>query len=195
MSPQPEADSFEEEIARPRRVALYGAIGVGVVLLLFIGMLATRKPATDRVVGTPLLDKLAPAITGITITGATFDLDRMRGEWVVVNFFATWCIPCQQEHPELLSFSRRHALLGDASVVTVVFGDTPDEVRAFFAEKGGDWPVVVGDEGRIALDYGVAAVPESFLVDPAGFVRAKIVGGVTSAGLDRILARVSGSGS
>lgn len=183
------------EARRPRRTAPFVALAVGVVLLVFIGVLATRKAATDRVVSTPLLDKLAPAITGTTLAGDSFDLDRLRGEWVVVNFFATWCIPCRQEHPELVSFSRRHAQTGDASVVTVVFGDTADAVRAFFAEKGGDWPVVIGDEGRIALDYGVAGVPESFLVDPAGFVRAKIVGGVTSTGLDRILMQASGGGS
>jgi cytochrome c biogenesis protein CcmG/thiol:disulfide interchange protein DsbE len=188
-----EAEREEGDVApRTRRLAIGVAIPMAVVLALFIGLLATRKPATDRQIATPLLDKLAPVITGTTISGAAFDLDHLRGQWVVVNFFATWCVPCRQEHPELLSFSRRHAQAGDAEVVSVVFGDDADTVRTFFADNGGDWPVVLGDEGRVALDYGVAAVPESYLVDPEGFVRAKIVGGVTSDGLDRILAEVEG---
>lgn len=186
------AEGVDGFIAPPRRRhgALAIAILIGVVLALFIGLLATRDPATDRQVSSPLLDRLAPEITGTTIDGEAFDLDDLRGEWVVVNFFATWCVPCRQEHPELLSFSRRHAQAGDAQVVSVVFGDEPDAVRAYFDENGGDWPVVIGDEGRVALDYGVAGVPESYLVDPEGFVRAKIVGGVTSDGLDRILAEL-----
>ena len=68
------------------------------------------------------------------------------------------------------------------------------DVQKFFDANGSDWPVLAVDEGRIALDYGVSGVPESFLVDPAGYVRAKITGGVTSLGLDRILARLEGNG-
>jgi cytochrome c biogenesis protein CcmG/thiol:disulfide interchange protein DsbE len=61
-------------------------------------------------------------------------------------------------------------------------------VRDFFAEEGGEWPVVRDDDGRIALSYGVTGVPESYLVAPSGLVVQKITGGVTTDGLDRLLA-------
>ena len=73
-------------------------------------------------------------------------------------------------------------------LVSVAFDDRPDEVAAFFAEAGGEWPVLVDGTGPIALDYGVSGVPESYLVAPSGVLATKIVGGVTADGLDRIIA-------
>src|SRR5690606_12069380 len=98
--------------------------------------------------------------------------DDHRGEWVVVNFFASWCGPCRQEHPELVAFSERHAARGDASVVSVAFSDAEDDARAFFEELGGDWPVLIEGTGRIGIDFGVTGVPETYLVAPDGTVVA-----------------------
>ncbi len=177
---------------RPRRLAPWVAGAIAVVVALFVGVLATREPAQDRLTDSTLLGEVAPPIAGETIEGDDFDLDRLQGRWVVVNFFATWCAPCRKEHPELVSFSRRHEQAGDVTVVSVVYGDETEDVRRYFADNGGDWPVVVEGVDGVSLDYGVAGIPESFLVDPGGFVRAKVTGGVTSSGLDRILAELEG---
>jgi cytochrome c biogenesis protein CcmG/thiol:disulfide interchange protein DsbE len=186
----------EVQIRRPRRgrVALYIAIPVAVVVALLVGVLATSKPATDRLADSPLIGQVAPPIVGTTTGGSSFDIDDLRGQWVLVNFFATWCAPCRQEQPELVSFDQRHAQIGDASVISVAFSDTAENVQKFFTDNGASWPVIAADEGRIALDYGVSGVPESFLVDPNGYVRAKVTGGVTSLGLDRILSSLQGNG-
>jgi cytochrome c biogenesis protein CcmG/thiol:disulfide interchange protein DsbE len=183
-------------VVAPRRshAALVSAIAVGVVMALLWVVLHDSKPATDRAVASPLLGRAAPAIQATGLDGQSFDLDRLRGQWVLLNFFSTWCVPCRNEHPELVSFQRRHAQAGDASVVSVVFDDQPDAVRAWFDKNGGDWDVVVGNEGQIALDYGVAGVPESFLIGPDGVVRYKLIGGVTSLGLDRLLTAAEGGG-
>ncbi len=185
-----------DDLDRParRRVAPWVAGGIGLVLVLFVGVLATREPAQNRLTDSNLLGDVAPPIVGTTLDEDRFDLDRLRGRWVLVNFFATWCAPCRKEHPELVSFSRRHEQAGDAVVVSVAYGDEADDVRAYFDDNGGDWPVLVGDVDGVSLDYGVAGVPESYLVDPAGFVRAKVTGGVTSSGLDGILAELRGAG-
>lgn len=180
-----------EEGARPRRhVGLLIAIVLGLGMVGLIAILATRPPALDRQTKSPLLGKPAPDIIGTTVTstdGSEYKLSDRRGRFVVVNFFATWCAPCQQEHPELVSFSRRHLQAGDAEVVSVVFSDDDADVKSFFEENGGEWPVVSDPEGRTALDYGVTGIPESFLIDPNGFVVSKITGGVTSDGLDAIM--------
>ena len=169
------------------RTALVAASVVAVLVALLVGVLATRTPSTERVTESPLIGRLAPAIVGSTLDGESFDLSELRGRWVVVNFFATWCIPCIEEHPELVAFDEDHSAKGDASVVSVLFDDEADKAREEFDKRGGDWPVVIDDEGAVGVAYGVARVPESFLVAPDGTVVQRLVGGVTRAQLDSLL--------
>jgi cytochrome c biogenesis protein CcmG, thiol:disulfide interchange protein DsbE len=178
---------------RRRGMVLGIAVLVAVLTVAFVAVLATRDPAQDRSTDSPLVGELAPPLAGEMIApadsvGTAFDLDRLRGQWVVVNFFATWCVPCVVEHPELVEFSERHADAGDASVVSVVFDDSAEDVATFVEENGGDWPVIDGE--RVILDWAVAAVPESFLVSPDGIVAAKITGGVTADALDDLIGQV-----
>ena len=113
-----------------------------------------------------------------------------RGEWVLVNFFATWCGPCRIEHPELVKFAQQHA--GDpVQVVSVAFSDQPDAIREFFAKQGGSWPVVASNTGGIALDYGVTGVPETYIVAPSGLVIDRLEG-VTADQLNQIIESAGG---
>lgn len=169
------------------RTALVAASVIAVLAALLVGVLATRTPSTERVTESPLIGRLAPAIVGSTLDGESFDLGELRGRWVVVNFFATWCLPCIEEHPELVAFDEDHSAKGDASVVSILFDDEADDAREVFEQRGGDWPVVIDDEGAVGVAYGVARVPESFLVAPDGTVVQRLVGGVTRAQLDGLL--------
>lgn len=173
-----------------KRWARWSALLVGVVVALLVGLLATRPSATTLVANSPLVGRAAPEIAGTSIDGERTRLSGMRGRWVVVNFFATWCIPCQREHPELIKFSQRHMQADDARVLAVIFDDEVSGVRKFFEAKGGDWPVLPDPTGKVSLDLGVRGPPESYLVDPNGVIRAKIVGEVTADGLDRLLREV-----
>ena len=182
---------IETQDTAKRHTARYVAVAVAVVLALLVVVLATRDPATMKIGRSPLLGEVAPALGGSQVVSAgDYDLGDSSGRWVVVNFFATWCVPCREEHPELVQFSKRHAVAGDADVVSVVFDDKAADVSRFFERNGGDWPVIDDPRGAIALDWGVAGIPESYLVDPDGVVRSKITGGVRADGLDELLARV-----
>ena len=172
---------------RRTRKVLWVAVAVAVPVFLLVAVLATRQPAVQRQVKTPLLGKAAPPIESTTVDGQAAGLSALRGQWVVVNFFATWCIPCRQEHPELVRFADEHKAVGDAAVLSVVYSDNTQAVREFRDSQGGSWPMLTDPQGRIALDYGVAGVPESFLVSPDGLVAAKLVGGVQADALDRLL--------
>lgn len=181
----------DDEVLTPRRgrVALLTATAVGVVLAALIAVLASGDPATSRLADSPLLGERAPELVGQSLlTGETFDLDDERGRFVVVNFFATWCEPCRREHPDLVRFDAAHRAAGDARVVSVVFSDEAGDVERFFEERGGDWPVIDYTSG-IVPSWGVTGVPESYLVDPAGFVVSKITGGITAEGLEDLLGR------
>jgi cytochrome c biogenesis protein CcmG, thiol:disulfide interchange protein DsbE len=168
-----------------KRPALWIAVGIGIVAAAFVGVLATRHQAGDVQADSPLLGQQAPEVAGPSLDGSNVSLAQFRGRYVVVNFFASWCVPCQQEQPELTRFAQQHSAAGDAQIVSVVYQDSADAVRQMFAKSGSGWPVI--DDSKAKVDFGVRGVPESFLVDPQGIVLARITGGVTEAGLDRLL--------
>lgn len=174
-----------------RRAPIIAGI-IGVTVLALIAVLAMsfgdKKEEAAGIVGS-----VAPELEGETLKGPTVTIDQFKGQWVLVNFFATWCPPCVVEHPELVEFAKRNA--GQVQVVSVAFDDTEvDKVRTFFEENGGDWPVLVDGGGGASLDFGVKKLPESFLIDPAGNVAVKINGGVTVEQLEQLIAeRTAGS--
>ena len=174
-------------LRRTRRV-LWVAVAVAFPVAMLVLVLATRQPAATRAVNSPLLGKPAPQFEATTIDGQRVRLADFDGKWVVVNFFATWCIPCRDEHPELVRFQQVHEAQGDAQVVAVVYSDSAGAVKDFRARHGGDWPYLDDPNGRIAIDFGVSGVPESFLVSPDGVVTSKIIGGVRGPALEQLLA-------
>jgi cytochrome c biogenesis protein CcmG/thiol:disulfide interchange protein DsbE len=178
------SDTVASGPAARGRTAVWVVLPVAVVLSLLLVLLATRDPSSERETRSDLLGHLAPDVTGTTTDGDVFAIDAERGRWVVVNFFSTTCVPCIQEHPELVAFQRRHAAAGDATVVSVAFDDSAANVARFFEENGGDWPVLVADTGAIAVRFGVTGVPESYLVAPSGVVVSKFIGGVRADDLE-----------
>jgi cytochrome c biogenesis protein CcmG/thiol:disulfide interchange protein DsbE len=172
---------------------LYSAVALTVVFAAFIGMLATRSSALDRKVRSPLLGQVAPTVAGASITnGSNFTLASLQRKYVVVNFFASWCVPCQHEQPQLVKWaheSSSHAIVG------VLFSDTAGPAKQFLQQNGGDWATLADPDGQLALNYGVRGPPESYLVSPQGVVLAKFVGEVTAAGLDRIVTLAQSAGA
>lgn len=179
-----------------RRMAPWIAGAVLAVLAAFFVMLASASPDDGTVAESPLLGKPAPEAVGELDDGTVFDLSRRKGSWVVLNFFRADCVPCIEEHPELISFvDQQRSLERGAEFYSVVVDDTRDDVEEFFATRGGDWPVVYSDKDSFSVAFGVAAVPETWVIDATGVVRVRYVGKVTAESLGVTLQQLREGGS
>jgi len=150
---------------------------VGVVLVGLLWVLLSASPNSSENAQSPLLGQPAPALETTTLDGANFNLAQRKGSWVVLNFFNSTCVPCQIEHPLLVAFAAEQDSSTDAvELYTVVNDDNDESVNAYFAANGGDWPRLRDADGAIAISFGVAKVPETWIIDPNGFVRLRIAG-------------------
>ncbi|MGH8984012.1 MAG: TlpA family protein disulfide reductase, partial [Acidimicrobiia bacterium] len=109
------------------------------------------------------------------------------------NFWASWCVPCRRENGALDAFYERWRDRG-VEVVGILYADDTGSARAFRDELGGSWPLVNDPDGRVALDFGVAGVPETFVIDARGVVMAKLIGAVGPTTLDDVLAQITAGG-
>ena len=179
---------MSEEVAAPprkSRVVMYTSIGVAVVIAVFIAVLAAASPSTDST--SPLIGKAAPAISGKALNGnASYTLTQFSGQWVLVNFSASWCVPCREETPELQKFTTEHQQAGNAVVLAVAFDQYDlSNLAAYFRQVHATWPAV--DDMSAEVAYGVSQIPQSYLVDPSGTVVAKFFGNLTAAQVDRVI--------
>jgi cytochrome c biogenesis protein CcmG/thiol:disulfide interchange protein DsbE len=93
-------------------------------------------------------------------------------------------VPCVDEHPELIVFDEQQSALADgAELYTIINRGSDESVQAFFDANGGEWPVVRDPDGGVSVDFGVAQVPETWIIDPNGVVRRRFAGPVTAEGV------------
>ncbi|MEI7447606.1 MAG: DsbE family thiol:disulfide interchange protein [Burkholderiales bacterium] len=146
-----------------------------VVLAAFLLRGLSKDP---REIPSPLIGKPAPAFTLPLLErpAETWQPQAMAGKVWLLNVFASWCVPCLVEHPELLKLQRQGVL----PIVGFNYKDEPGAATGWLARHGNPYAVIVADRpGSAALDYGVYGVPETFLVDKAGTIRFKHVGPLT----------------
>lgn len=188
-SVQPSSDP-SHSASPSRRVAPFIVLVVALVLAGFFWILIGAKTGESDSADSPLLGRPAPVVKTTTLDGKPFDLQRRKGSWVVLNFFNSTCVPCVQEHPELMKFADEQAKLSDgAEFYTVVWDDSRGAVQKFFARNGGNWPVLTDEDASISVAFGVAKVPETWIIDPNGFVVQRLIGGTTDDQLTRFIAQ------
>lgn len=166
---------------RRNRVAPWIAMAIAISMVGLFVVLIGADSDGGQDARSPLLGRPAPEATGTLIDGENFDLSQRKGSWVLLNFFRADCIPCIQEHPALVDFNEQQAALGvdGAEFYSIVVDDSREDVEEFFANNGGDWPVVL-DHRLIDVAFGVALVPETWFIDPSGIVQARIISRVSA---------------
>ncbi|HEY8180748.1 MAG TPA: redoxin domain-containing protein [Thermoanaerobaculia bacterium] len=157
-----------------RTVLIVGAaITLALVAVLFVGL--GKDPAEIK---SPLIGKPAPEFALKAVgTGQTIDIAALRGKPVVLNFWATWCVPCYQEHPVLVQNAQ---IIPNVQFIGVVFNDTEDKINAFLRERGSVYPTLLDEQGKTAIAYGVGGVPETYFLNRQGVIVAKFTGPMTT---------------
>jgi len=141
-----------------------------VVLLGFFGVRLTQMERGDMPndIKTVLIDKPIPDFTLPPLIAGSPGLSSadFQGKVTLVNFFASWCVPCRGEHPLLAGLADKVALVG------VAYKNKPDEAINWLAGMGNPYQTVAADfDGRVAIDFGLYGVPESYLIDRQGRIR------------------------
>ena len=150
-----------------------------VLLVGLIAVFATQMGRDTSLVRSVLIDKPAPTFTLPAVAGTGvegFDTASLTGEVTVVNVFASWCVPCRDEHPllEVLKAESGVRLYG------INQRDQADNAVKFLTELGNPYDRIGGDtDNRVSIDWGVYGVPETFVVNPAGVITYKHVGPMT----------------
>ena len=175
-----------------RRHTTRWVAGFVLVVLAIIGVvLATRTPQEATAVQSPLVGHMAPQFSGADIQthgAAPVSLRSLRGHYVFVNFFASWCGPCQQETPDFIAFDYQNAPKEGADLVSVVFHDQVASAEGFLKTQGAPWPAVDDPGGAIAERYGVTSPPTTFLVDPSGRITVEPeIGPATQTELENMI--------
>jgi cytochrome c biogenesis protein CcmG/thiol:disulfide interchange protein DsbE len=145
------------------------------IAALVIGILFLGLGNNPGKIESPLVGRVAPAFELREVgTGNTVNLEQFRGKPVVLNFWATWCGPCWEEHPVLVANAKM--LQPGVQFVGVVFQDTEDKIQSFLQSRGSAYPTLIDDAGKTAIAYGVGGIPETFFLDAKGTIVAKFDG-------------------
>lgn len=158
-----------------------------VALAALVAVFALNINRDPNFIPSVLIDKPAPEFALAPVAGLDspgFDTAALKGNVTLVNVFASWCIPCRDEHPVLVRLK--------AETGIALFGinqkDAPENARAFLAELGNPYDAVGADSnGRVSIDWGVYGVPETFLLDRNGVIVLKIVGPLSDQAVETVL--------
>lgn len=167
-----------------KRFLLFLLIAGPIVGLLAFGL--TRDP---RELPSTMIGKPAPHFSLKNMEGKEVTLDSLKEKNIVINFWATWCGPCYQEHAVLKAVRKNHDNK-NLEILGVVYQDTPEAVREYLKENGAPFTVLFDPNNKMGIDYGVGGVPETFFVDTEGIIREKHSGVLTYPYIEFVLSKL-----
>ena len=159
-------------------------------LVLFLGLagyfLVALRPARDvRELPSVMIDKPAPSfdLPGLA-DPKPLALDALKGHPFVLNFFASWCVPCRQEHPLLMRLATENHI----PLYGIAYKDKPADSSRLLASFGDPYRQVgIDQDGRVGLNFGVYGVPETYVIDSKGVIQKRFVGPLTAESVEKEL--------
>lgn len=166
-----------------RLIYLVPAIAFAAIAGAFLwGLDPERDPREipSALIDEPIPEFALPALAGVRIPGFS-SADLHSGQVALVNVFASWCLPCRAEHPVLMRLAKDRVV----PIYGINYKDKPADAAAWLAELGNPYVGIGADEnGRVAIDWGIYGVPETFVVDQEGVIRYRQVGPIFPQVLD-----------
>jgi cytochrome c biogenesis protein CcmG/thiol:disulfide interchange protein DsbE len=165
---------------------LFTLLPLALFLVLTGYFLVSLRPSHDtHELPSAMLEKPAPAfdLARLNATGS-LDLDKLKGHPFVINFFASWCVPCRIEHPLLMRLAEQNHL----PLYGIAYKDKPADSTRLLATFGDPYRQVgLDQDGRVGLNFGVYGVPETYVIDRSGVIRRRFVGPLTAETVDKDL--------
>lgn len=147
-------------------------------------VLALRPGYDPHTLPSAMINKEAPAFDLAGLNGQGLALTALKGTPVVINFFASWCVPCREEQPMLMRLSEREHV----PLYGIDYKDTPQDAMKLLAQFGDPYRRVGLDpDGKVGLNFGVYGVPETYVLDSTGHIRRRFVGPLTAEEVDKEL--------
>lgn len=180
-------------VNRSSGLLFWGVVAAGIAVMVLGIIFAGRFNADITLTASPLIDEAASDVSIRYLDSSDeFRLSDFEGDIVVVNFWASWCLNCRVEHEALNQAAAAYDDLG-VTFVGIAYKDDPDASQAFLDELGRGNPYVYGvDEGsRVAVEFGVLGLPETFFIDREGIIRGKVSGPLSLEFLNRTIEAIA----
>jgi cytochrome c biogenesis protein CcmG/thiol:disulfide interchange protein DsbE len=167
-------------------VVVFALLAVLFLVRLFAGD-ASRLPSA--LIGKEVPEFSLPQVEGLENRPGFSAADLRQGHVTVVNVFASWCVPCHQEHEQLMELAADPKLAeSGVQMAGLAYKDEPDNVRRFLGQAGDPYKLIGADKsGRTAIDWGVYGVPETFIVKGDGKIAFKFVGPISEESLHDVI--------
>ncbi|MGZ8475446.1 MAG: TlpA family protein disulfide reductase [Candidatus Limnocylindria bacterium] len=173
------------------RLPLRHLVVAAVLPLILVGLIAVAMLARGTGASPTAIGSMAPELSLSDLDGNPINLADLRGRPVIVNFWASWCVPCVEEFPLLRDAAERHADDG-LVVIGVVYRDRSEAAREFMARNGGTWVAAMDPDERVAQAYGILGPPETFFIGRDGTIVARHLGQFFATSLDEKVAAIVG---
>ena len=170
-----------------KKLIIFPLLLFSIIFFIFLYLLIIERDSSE--IPSVLINKKAPIFIAETLIDKKIFISKKEfiGKTTLVNFFATWCGPCREEHAYLKKLSNEKKL----KIIGINYKDNPKKTMVWLGELGNPYSHIISDNnGRLGIDWGVRGIPETFIVNSKGIIKYKLVGPITKKKYDAFYLKV-----